>query len=125
MARTRPITVVVAARGSVREMLRGPVTDAGIDIAAEASDLAGALRAVARRRPLLCVLDRGLPGVGVTTIAALTTPRQRPKVLVIGGAGGSAGIRADRLAGAARSLPGAPDGEAVVAALRELATEVR
>lgn len=116
-------TVVIAARQAVRDRIRDCLESAGIEIAAESSDLVEALEAVARRRPKLCLLDRDLPGAGVTTIAALATPRPRPKVLVIGGGGDPAGIRADRLAGAARSLPGETDPDAVAKALIELATE--
>lgn len=124
MARTHPISVVIAARQVVRDALRGPLTEAGIDIAVESSDLGEVLQAVARRRPQFCVLDRELPGASVTTIAALATPRRQPRVLVIGGVSDAAGVRADRLAGAARCLPGAVDGGDVALALHELASEV-
>ena len=124
MPRRHPISVVVAARETVRELLRNPLEAAGIEIAAESSDLAEALHAVAQRRPQLCVLDRDLPGAGITTIAALATPGRRPRVLVIGGGSDPAGVRADRLAGAARCLPGEVDVNHIAAVLQELAAEV-
>jgi DNA-binding NarL/FixJ family response regulator len=122
-AHRRATTVVIAAREAVRDRIRRPLESAGIEIAAESSDLVEALEAVVRQRPKLCLLDRDLPGAGVTTIAALATPRPRPKVLVIGGGSDPAGIRADRLAGATRSLPGDTDPDRVAAALIELASE--
>ena len=115
------VSVVVAARETVRDAIRSPLVAAGLEIAAESSDLAEILEIVARRPPHLCVLDRDLPGAGVTTIAALTLHRPPPMVLVVGGRTNTAGIRADRLAGAARSMSGAIDAPDVVAALSELA----
>src|SRR5947199_7452697 len=111
----RQVSVVIAARPAVRDLIRGSLTAAGFLIAAESSDLAEVLAAVARRRPQVCVLDRDLPGAGVTTIAALSLPRRRPKVLVVGGGADSADVRAVRLAGAARCLPGAVDADDVAA----------
>ena len=123
MSKHAGVRVVVAAREPVRELIRAPLIAAGVAIAAEASDLVQALGAVAERRPHLCVLDRDLPGAGVTAIAALTTPRRQPKLLVIGGSAAPAGIRADRLAGASRCLPGPVDGEDVATAVKQLAAE--
>jgi DNA-binding NarL/FixJ family response regulator len=117
------MSVVIAAREGVRNRIRAPLQAAGLEIAAESSDLGEALEAVVRRRPQLCLLDRELPGAGVTTIAALATPRPRPKLLVIGGNADAASVRADHLAGAARSLPGEIDPGAVAAILTELASE--
>jgi DNA-binding NarL/FixJ family response regulator len=123
MPKLRRVSVVVAAREPVRELIRAPLTAAGVVIAAEAGDLVEALGAVEERRPQLCVLDRDLPGAGVAAIAALTAPRRRPKLLVIGGSADPAGIRADLLAGASRCLPGPVDGEDVATAVEQLAAE--
>jgi DNA-binding NarL/FixJ family response regulator len=118
------VAVVVVARAAVRDLIRSALVATGIEIAGESSDLAEAMQAVAHRRPELCVLDRDLPGASVTAIAALATPRPRPRVLVIGGSDEPAGVRADRLAGAARCLPGRVHPGEVAAALQELAGEV-
>jgi DNA-binding NarL/FixJ family response regulator len=117
------ISIVIAAREHLRDRIRDPLTSAGIHIAAESSNLAEALALVARQRPQLCLLDRELPGADITTIAALSTPRPHPQVVVVGGDSDPVGVRADRLAGAARSLPGAIEPDALAAALMELASE--
>jgi DNA-binding NarL/FixJ family response regulator len=118
------IGVVIAARESVREGLRTAFEAAGIRIEAEASDIDEALDAVAARRPQLCVLDRELPGAGVTAVAALASPCRRPKLLLIGGAPDPVEARAATLAGASRCLQGSIDPEGIAAALAELAAEL-
>jgi DNA-binding NarL/FixJ family response regulator len=115
------IKLVIAARGDVRDRIRSALTAAGFLIATESNDPADALEAVAGRRPHVCVLDRGLPGAGLSTIAALATIPRRPRLLVIGGQRRAADVRAALLAGADRCLPGAIDAERVVAAVSELA----
>jgi DNA-binding NarL/FixJ family response regulator len=117
---TMKIKVVIAARGDVRERIRNALTEAGFVIATESNDPADALAAVTGRRPHVCVLDRGLPGAGLSTIAALATIPRRPYLLVIGGQERAADVRAALLAGADRCLPGAIDAERVVAAVSEL-----
>lgn len=72
MSERGTVSVVVAARGPVRGLIRAPLAAAGVVIAAEPGDLVEASGAVVERRPQLCVLDRDLPGAGVTAIAALT-----------------------------------------------------
>lgn len=114
------IRVVIAARSAVRRSLRDTLTAAGMHVAAECGDATELLAAVSRERPDVCVLDRELRGGGLAATAAIASPRQAPKVLVVGGRGSAAELRAARLAGAADSLPGdvgAPKLAAAIAAL--------
>jgi len=114
------IRVVIAARNAVRRTLRDTLTAAGMQVAAECGDATELLAAVSRERPDVCVLDRELRGGGLAATAAIASPRQAPKVLVVGGRGSAAELRAARLAGAADSLPGdvgAPKLAATIAAL--------
>ncbi len=116
----RQIRVVIAARSAVRRNLRDTVTAAGMQVAAECGNAIELLAAVSRERPDVCVLDRELRGGGLAATAAIASPRQAPKVLVVGGRGTAAELRAARLAGAADSLPGdvgAPKLAAAIAAL--------
>lgn len=114
------VKLVIAARGDVRGRIRDALTAAGFVIDTESSDPEDAVAAVAGRRAQVCVLDRELPGAGLSTIAALATTPRRPRVLVIGGQQRAADVRAALLAGADRCLPGAIDANRVVAAVSEL-----
>jgi DNA-binding NarL/FixJ family response regulator len=114
------VKLVITARGDVRDRIRNSLTAAGFVIATESSDPADALVAIAGRRAQICVLDRGLPGAGLATIAALAATPRRPRLLVIGGQQRAVDVRAALLAGADRCLPGAIDAERVVAAVSEL-----
>ena len=114
------LRVVIAARTAIRATLHEAATAAGMEIAADCASSAELLAAVSRERPDLCVLDRELRGGGLAATAAIASPRQAPKVLVVGGRGTAAELRAARLAGAADSLPGdvgAPKLAAAIAAL--------
>ncbi len=114
------VKLVVAARGEVRDRIRNALTAAGFVITTESNDPADALAAVTGRGLRVCVLDRGLPGAGLSTIAALATTPRRPRLLVIGGTQRAADVRAALLAGADRCLPGAIDAERVATAVSEL-----
>src|SRR6266852_4347386 len=114
------IRVVIAARTEVRRTFHDALTAAGMEVAADCGNAAELLAAVSRERPEVCVLDRELSGGGLAATAAIAAPRQAPKVLVVGGRGSPAELRAARLAGAADSLPGdvgAPKLAAAIAAL--------
>ena len=76
-----------------------------MEIAADCEDTTELLAAVSRERPDVCILDRELRGGGLVATAAIASPRQAPKVLVVGGRGSPAELRAARLAGAAGCLP--------------------
>jgi DNA-binding NarL/FixJ family response regulator len=115
------VKLVIAARSEVRDRIRDALTAAGFVIDTESNDPADLLAAVAGRRPRVCVLDRGLPGAGLSTIAALAATPRRPRLLLIGGQRRAADVRASLLAGADQCLPGAIDAERVVAAVSELA----
>lgn len=75
-----------------------------MDVAADCGDAAELLAAVARERPEVCVLDRELRGGGLAATAAIASPPRAPKVLLIGGRGSPAEVRAALLAGAADCL---------------------
>ena len=96
---------MIAARSALRRSLRDAFTAAGIEVAADCRDAAELLAAVDREHPDVCVLDRELRGGGLVVTAAIASPRRAPKVLVVGGRGSPAEIRAARLAGAAECLP--------------------
>ena len=100
-----PIRVVIAARAPVRRAFREALTAAGMEIAADCGDTTELLAAVSRERPDVCILDRELRGGGLVAIAAIASPGRTPKVLVVGGRGSPAELRAARLAGAAGCLP--------------------
>ena len=91
-----------------------------MEIAADCASSAELLAAVSRERPDLCVLDRELRGGGLAATAAITSPPRAPKVLVVGGRGSPAELRAVRLAGAAGCLPGDIDAAGLTAAIAAL-----
>ncbi len=111
------ITIVVGARAAMRQSTRDALTSAGFTVAAECTDLAETLAAVARWRPDVCVLDRELPGGGLAAIAALVVPGRQPKVIVVGGGDSPAEVRAARLAGATDCVPGTLDPERLAASV--------
>jgi DNA-binding NarL/FixJ family response regulator len=117
---TTAIRVVVAARTGLRAKLHDALSAAGMQIAAECGSSAELVAAVSRERPDVCVLDRELHGGGLSATAAITSPRQAPKVLVVGGHASPPEIRAARLAGAAGCLPADIDAAALAAAVSQL-----
>src|SRR2546423_1854757 len=66
------------------------------------------------------VRDRELRGGGLAATAAITWPARAPKVLVGGGRGSPAELRAVRLAGGAACLPGDIDAAGLTAAIAAL-----
>jgi len=114
------LRVVIAARTAIRATLHEAATAAGMEIAADCASSAELLAAVSRERPDLCVLDRELRGGGLAATAAITSPPRAPKVLVVGGRGSPAELRAVRLAGAAGCLPGDIDAAGLTAAIAAL-----
>jgi two-component system invasion response regulator UvrY len=115
------IRVVIASREAIRPILRDAVRRAGMQLAADCQDAAQLLAAVARERPDLCLLDRELRGGGLAATAAIASPRQAPKVLVIGGRGSPAEVRAARLAGATDAVPADVDAVSLAVAVTALA----
>jgi DNA-binding NarL/FixJ family response regulator len=75
-----------------------------MQVAADCGSAAELIEAVSRERPDVCVLDRELRGGGLAATAAIAAPRRAPKVLVVGGRGSPAEVRAAVLAGAADCL---------------------
>jgi DNA-binding NarL/FixJ family response regulator len=114
------IRVAIASREAMRPTLREAVRRAGMQLAADCADAAQLVAAVARERPDLCLLDRELRGGGLAATAAIATPPQAPKVLVIGGRGSAAEARAARLAGATDTVPADVDAASLAAAVTAL-----
>jgi two-component system invasion response regulator UvrY len=115
------IRVVIASGEAMRHTLRDAVRQAGMQLAADCEDAAQLLAAVAREHPDLCLLDRELRGGGLAATAAIASPRRAPKVLVIGGRGSPAEVRAARLAGATDAVPADVDAASLAAAVTALA----
>jgi DNA-binding NarL/FixJ family response regulator len=114
------VRVVIAARAVLRQTMHQAVTAAGMHVAATCGNTAELIAAVSREHPDVCVLDRELRGGGLAATAAITSPRRAPKVLVIGGRGSAAELRAIRLAGATASVPGDVDAAGLTAAIAAL-----
>ena len=115
------IRVVIAARGTVRNVLRDAVRKAGMHLARECIDAAEVVAAVASEHPDLCLLDRGLRGGGLAATAAIAAaPPRPPIVLVVGGRATAAEVRAARLAGAADAVPADIDATSLAAAVTAL-----
>ena len=116
---------VIAARRSLRATLHDAVAEAGFEVAAECDDAGELLAAVALEHPDVCVLDRELRGGGLAATAAIATPQPAPKVLVVGGRGAPAEVRAARLAGATDCVPADIDAAGLAAAISRLIDKER
>ncbi len=66
------------------------------------------------------MLDRELRGGGLAATAAIASPQRGPKVLVIGGRGSPAELKAARLAGAADCIPSDADATRLADAIEAL-----
>lgn len=97
-------TVVIATGSERRATARDAAAVAGFRVAAECADVAATLAAIAELHPDVCILDRELPGGGITAIAAIAVPGQPPRVVVVGG-DTAAEKRAALLAGADECVP--------------------
>jgi len=104
----------------MRGIFRDGVGLAGLEVAAECNDSSELIAAVASERPDVVVVDRELRGGSLAALAAITTQRRAPKVLIVGGRGAAVEVQAARLAGATDCLPvdvGAEELAAVVTGL--------
>jgi DNA-binding NarL/FixJ family response regulator len=117
MGTTVAISVLVAAGTAQSRRMREALATKGLVVAAECATAAEAIETAAREHPDVCVVDRQLPGGALAAAAAITSPRQAAKVLVVGGHGSEAERRAAVLAGATDYLPGEPDGGELAAAV--------
>ena len=104
----------------MRRILRDALDRYGMQVAAECNDSGELLVAVASERPDVCIVDRELRGGGLTVTAAITFPARAPKVVIVGGRGGHAEVRAARLAGASDCLPVDVQADALAAAVATL-----
>ena len=84
----------------MRGVFRDGIGLAGLEVAAECNDSSELLAAVANKHPDVVVVDRELRGGSLAALAAITTQRRAPKVLMVGGRGAPAEVQAARLAGA-------------------------
>jgi DNA-binding NarL/FixJ family response regulator len=116
-----PITVLIAARETMRTRLEKAVAAAGLTLTADCATAAEAIAAAAQRQPDLCLVDGDLPGGALAATAAITRPPPAPKVLIIGGHGSDAEHRATLLAGATTYLRGTADDTQLAAAINALA----
>lgn len=111
------VKVLVAGETAMRARILNALGTTGITVAASCATAPEAIEIAVRERPDVCVLDRDLPGGALAAAAAIASPAQVPKVVVIGGRGSAAEQRAALLAGAAAYLPGEPDGPRLAAAV--------
>ena len=116
----KPIRVVIAAGEAMRRILRDALDRYGMQVTAECNDSSELLVAVASERPDVCIVDRELRGGGLTATAAITFPARAPKVVIVGGRGADAEVRAARLAGASDCLPVDVRADALAAAVAAL-----
>jgi two-component system response regulator DesR len=119
------VRILIAGREEARALFQQAFAEAGLKVVANCTTREQLLAALERTRPDVCVVDRDLDGGGLVAAAAVASPRQAPKVLLVGGRGSSAEQRAARLAGVAGSLPGDADAPTLVAAVSELIREER
>ena len=120
-----PRVVIAAGRGTLRLGLRKALTAAGFDITSECDTAQGAVEAVARERPDICVVDAALAGGALVAAAAIALPSDPPAVLVIDPRGTDAALRAAELAGATGYLRGTPDEDRIADAVAELLRDSR
>jgi DNA-binding NarL/FixJ family response regulator len=123
------------SRESARVLLAGPepalalyhaaLAAAGMQIVADCTTQEQVIASLAKTRPDVCVVDRDFEGGGLVAAATIASPRRAPRVLLVGGSGSAAEVRAARLAGAAESLPGEVDPPDLVAAVSALIREVQ
>jgi DNA-binding NarL/FixJ family response regulator len=109
----------------MRPTLSDAADIAGLAVVAECDDAAQLVDAIRREHPALCVVDRDLRGGGLAATAAIAMPRVAPKVVVVGGHGAEAELRAARLAGAADCVPEDIGPAGLAAALRALIEKER
>jgi DNA-binding NarL/FixJ family response regulator len=122
---TAPLTALVAAGARALVALRAAVESAGLVVAAECASASEAIAAATQAQPDVCVLDRDLPGGALAAAAAIAAPRPAPAVLVVGGVGSQAELRAALLAGASGYLPGEPDGAQLAEAVATTRGRIR
>ena len=119
--RTREIRVLIAARRSALASFHEALAGAGMRVVARCTSRRQVLAALAEASPDVCVVERELDGGGLVAAAAIAAPHPAPRVLLVGGHGSEAELRAARLAGAAGCLPGDVDASGLVTAVAELA----
>ncbi len=77
--------LIIDDHAVVRDILRGQLTRAGIDVVAEAADLDDGLVQAKRHRPEIIILDSVLPGTnGLTALAALADASPDTRVVYLG-----------------------------------------
>jgi DNA-binding NarL/FixJ family response regulator len=118
---TSQARVLIAGREDALALFHEVLAGAGMNIVADCTTREQVVASLAHTRPDICVVDRELDGGGLVATAAIASPRRAPRVLLVGGRGSAAELRAAQLAGAADSLPGDVDAPGLVAAVAALA----
>jgi DNA-binding NarL/FixJ family response regulator len=67
----------------IRSGVAAILTDAGLDVCAEAADAAGAVEAALRERPDVCLLDVHMPGGGIRAAAEITSALPQTPVVML------------------------------------------
>lgn len=76
-----PRVVLADDHPAIRMGVRGALQRGGFDVVAEAADRDGAVEAVLRERPDICLLDINMPGGGIEAVAILA--RVAPATAVV------------------------------------------
>jgi DNA-binding NarL/FixJ family response regulator len=102
----RRLRILLAERHpNVRGALRADLEDAGFDVCAEVSDPDGAVEAVRRDRPDVCLLDASFDGGAAATITRMQLETPAPRVVVMAVTRDEDDLVAAFHAGAAGYLP--------------------
>jgi DNA-binding NarL/FixJ family response regulator len=89
-------------RADVRRVLE---RDERFEVCAEAADAAGAVQAVLREKPDICLLDLGMPGNGMAAVWEIAARTPETKIVILTGSDQEADLFAALRAGASGYLP--------------------
>lgn len=81
--RARPTVVIADDHPPIRMGVRMALADGGFDVVAEAADRDGAVEAVLRERPDICLLDVRMPGGGIEAVAILANAAPETAVVML------------------------------------------
>lgn len=100
-----PTVVIADDHPAIRLGVRMALMTGGLQVLAEAADRDGAIEAVLRERPHLCLLDVYMPGGGIQAAAALAALAPETKVVMLSVSNSSEDLLAALRAGAMGYLP--------------------
>jgi DNA-binding NarL/FixJ family response regulator len=95
-----PRAVLADGHAVTRLGMRRALERVGVDVIGEASDAEGALQAVSRGQPDVCLLDAQLPGGGFAAATALAAAAPATRIIVLCPTGGEDEVLAALRAGA-------------------------